>query len=226
MVLSIKPAFGTVADILNEDPWRVLQHKFVTKPEKKANSWKNLGIKGVGAIGAGVSSFSLYRLVHDAIFNHQFKFKIKPAFGASKSERIAYYPIIPTSIASSALAYCIINQLLVRQYQKDELFDLLKNWDKYKKHIPASLINKLNEAREEYLQNKVELEDEADEINDVIVSQINLHFYGDPKAKNFFDIRTLSANFNTHFVLDIAKIIKSLVHAFQAYNGNGNASEN
>lgn len=225
-LLSVKQIFGSAADILSEDPWRVLQYKFVTKPEKKANSWKNLGIKGATAIGSGCATYGLYGFIHSRIFDNDFSVKYQPKFGASKWNKGTYYPMIPTSLIGSALAYYITNQLFIRNYQKAELFDLLKNWDKYKKHIPASLLNKLNEVRHEYVQNRAEIEDQADEIIEVIMSQINLHFYGDPKAKNFFDIRTLSANFNTHFVLDFAKIINSLINAFQAYNGTNGGTNN
>lgn len=226
ILLSTKQILGSAADILSEDPWRVLEYKFVTKPEKKANSWKNIAIKGATAIGSGCASYSLYGFIHSRLFNNDYYIKYWPKSFASKLEKGTYYPVIPTSLMSSTLAYYIVNQLFIRKYQKEELLDFLKNWDKYKKHVPASLINKLNEVHQEFSQNKSDIENQADEIIEVIMSQINLHFYGDPKAKNFFDIRTLSANFNTHFVLDIAKIINSLVKAFTAYNGSSSNTNN
>lgn len=217
-LFSISNICGTVADILSEDPWRVLEYKFVIKPQKKANTLKNFAIKGASALGGGVGSWGFYGLVHSYLFNHPFRWKYIPSTAMSTSQKLLSYAIFPVSLISGIVAYSLANQLLVRKFQKEELFDLLKNWEKYKSHIPATLISKLNEVKQEYLTNKAHLEEQVDEINEVIVSQINLHFYGDPKAKNFFDIRTLSANFNTHFVFDIAKIIKSLVDAFAVYN--------
>ena len=224
MLLSANQILASVADIISEDPWRVLQYKFVTKTEKKANSWKNIGIKGVTALGSGCATYGLYGFIHSRIFDNNFMIKYQPKAGANKWNRATYYPMIPTSLIGSVLAYSITNQLFVRKYQKEELFDLLKNWDKFKNYIPSSLVNKLNEVRKEYLQDRTEIENQADEIIEVIVGQINLHFYGDAKARNFFDIRTMSANFNTHFVFDLAKIINSLINAFNAYNGSNNGN--
>lgn len=223
-LLSVKQIFGSAADILSEDPWRVLQYKFVTKPEKRANSWKNIGLKGVTAIGTGTTAYSLYGLLHSYIFGHPFSLKYWPDSAASRKEKGTYYPTILTSLLSSSLAYCFANHLLVGKYQKQELFYLLKNWDRYKKHIPETLVNKLNEVRQEYLQNRDDIKDQADEILDVIISDINLHFYGDPRARDFFDIRTMSANFNTHFVLDLANIIKSLIEGYKVYNDVNNGT--
>jgi hypothetical protein len=198
-----------LSDLLQTDPWKFIQEKFITTPNAKATKMVPMIAKlstgfTLGS-AAGLLSHFLSKLLHKKIEKKTFDLNTKSMF------KILRYLIISASTALVGyLSYCAIHNLLVSNYQHQQLIDLMENWHELKSHVPSDLRPAFEKMHKKFKVNPKNLSDESEDIIRVITEQVDEKFRPKTTSK-FWDSKIL----NGHIFFDIANTIGSVTRIFK-----------
>lgn len=197
-------------DLIHNDPWKFMRDKFITAPNARASATLPTIAKCIVGLGLGIGSgigankaykkFARIKNGNEALYTN---------FQNNISSISSYSPL-PVALIVGSLAYYKLHTSLVSYYQREQLIDLLSNWERVKSRMPTELQSGFYEIYQDYKENPRYFSYKADDIIRVVTEQINEKFE-DKTYRKFWDAKVLTGN----IILDISRTISSFANIFK-----------